>query len=103
MGWKPRIEPRYRIEVDAKARSVGSFQWYPAKVINLSRAGACLHTKATLDGRLELDLEILVTSAPSDSGGASTGPLIRKVRAVILWQKGWRYGLKFVRASEKSA
>lgn len=94
-GWKPRIEERYRIELDARVRNEGSFSWIEAQLINLSRSGACIHTRAQLDQRRPVEIEIPIYEP-------NRLREFRRLTADVIWRRGYRFGLKFRKAAPAS-
>lgn len=95
-AWRDRTEIRYRIEVDVKVRLEGTFQWQSAKLVNLSRSGACVNSKLQLDVARPVELEIPVLAGAEHLG-------IRRLLAEIVWAKGQKYGLKFKASKSQSS
>ena len=80
--------PRFRVELNARFRVVGTFQWNDALVVNLSSTGLCLQSKAELNPGDLLELEIETYDSIHHAHK-------RRIIATIQWRRWQRYGLKF--------
>ena len=80
--------PRFRVELEAKFRFVGTFQWTDVTVVNLSSTGLCLQTRAELLPGDLIEMEIETFDSVQHAHR-------RRLVATVQWRRWLRYGLKF--------
>jgi hypothetical protein len=95
-GWAPRDNKRFPVHFEARLRNANSFHWFDGRVVNLSRTGICIHSRAQLDASKIIEIEVKVPPSPGTDGGM----VVRKLLAQVMWHKGFRYGLKFIEATD---
>lgn len=95
---KPRQHERYRVDLPARARLAGEFQWHAGFLMNLSRGGVCLFLKDSElvieNGRL-LEIEVATIDAKGQMHN-------RRLKCTTVWRRGNRYGIKFVTGKKKA-
>jgi len=86
--WETKREyPRFRTDLTAKIRMVGAPDWNTAKVVNLSKGGACVEINPMFEnGAL---VEFSVTSNNSDQR-------LHEFMAKVVWVEGSHCGLQFI-------
>jgi hypothetical protein len=82
------VHQRFHTDLVCRFRSVGTFQWDEAEVMNLSKGGVCLKAKTPPEKGALVEMEV---DLYTDEGVWKN----RKMRARVMWRKGKRAGLAF--------
>ena len=80
--------PRFRVELAARYRAVGTFQWIDILIVNLSSTGLCIQCKEELKNGDLLELEIETFDSVQQAHK-------RRLIATVQWRRWQRFGLKF--------
>lgn len=93
-GINPRRFPRYATDVFCRFRETGSFQWQQGQIVNMSKTGFCLKASQppAKDIEIEVEMDLLVDGKWEN----------RKLDAVVMWKRGKRSGLRFIKKSASS-
>ncbi len=80
--------PRFRVELPAHYRVVGTFHWAEMVVVNLSSTGLCIQCPEELHAGDLLEIEIETFDSIQQMHK-------RRLVASVQWRRWQRYGLKF--------
>ena len=87
---------RFRTKVNVMLRLVGRFSWTRAVMLNLSEGGLLLQSEDSFPIGSEVEIEFNTV----DAGGKKNK---RRLRGEILWRRGSRHGLRFVRRRSRKS
>ena len=94
MAYQARLFTRFRTKLPVMVRPIGKFSWTRATMMNLSQGGLLLQSHDILNVKSDIEIEFNTT----DRMGKKNR---RRLRAHIVWRRGTRYGLRFLKNKKK--